>query len=121
MQEKKKIYYGWWVAAVCFLVMFFTVGATTTAFSATSAYVVQEWGISQTEVSSLITVRTTVCVIAMYLCGLYYKKISLRVGLTLGVAMGAAGYAVFALSSGMTGALIAMVMHGDRRGAFCAA
>lgn len=112
MQEKKKIYYGWWVAAVCFLVMFFTVGATTTAFSATSAYVVQEWGISQTEVSSLITVRTTVCVIAMYLCGLYYKKISLRVGLTLGVAMGAAGYAVFALSSGMTGALIAMVIIG---------
>ena len=112
MQENKKLYYGWVISIICFLVMFFTVGATTTCFSAVSAFVVEKWGITQTQVTSLITMRTTVCVIAMYLCGIYYKKLSLRVGLTIGVALGAVGYAVFALANGMTGGYIAMFIIG---------
>lgn len=113
MQENnKKFYYGWVIAVICFVVAFFTVGATTTAFSATAAYVVQEWGINQTQVTSMITVRTTVCVIAMYLCGIYYRKINIRVGLTIGVLLGAIGYAIFAVAHTLVGGFIAMFVIG---------
>lgn len=115
MQEKK-LYYGWIIAAVGFLAAFFTVGAAVTAFSATSAYIVEEWEITQTQITSMITVRTLTGVVAMYLCGVYYKKISTRVGFAVGIFLGTIGYAIFAISNGVTGGYIAMAIIGACHG-----
>lgn len=105
-----RIFYGWINVVIAFIVMFFTVGVVVTAYSATSMYVIAEWGISNTENSILINARTITAIIAMALAASYYKKLSVRVGLFIGVAMGALAYVLFALADGMTLGIPAMIL-----------
>lgn len=117
LKQSNKIFYGWWIVAVCFFVLFFTLGVAVTAFSATSAFLVEEWGIAQTQITSMVTVRTFSSVIAMYLCGFYYAKINLRLGFSLGTLMGTVGYALFAIANGNVAiGYIAMIVIGACRG-----
>lgn len=116
-REKKQgwLYYGV-VAALSFVIVFFAVGVAVTAYSATSYYVIEQWKISNTQNSMLVTVRTLAGIVAMYLTSTYYKKISLRTGLALGLLMGAAGYVVFALGNQMVFGYVAMVLIGFSHG-----
>ncbi|MBC5689657.1 MFS transporter [Mediterraneibacter sp. NSJ-55] len=111
-----RIFYGWINVVIAFIVMFFTVGVVVTAYSATSMYVIAEWGISNTENSILINARTITAIIAMALAASYYKKLSVRVGLFIGVAMGALAYVLFALADGMTLGIPAMILAGISHG-----
>ena len=116
-REKKQgwLYYGI-VAALAFVIVFFAVGVAVTAYSATSYYVIEQWGISNTQNSMLVTVRTLAGIVAMYLTGIYYKKLPLRTGLAAGLLMGAAGYVVFALGNQMIYGYAAMILIGFSHG-----
>ncbi|MDO4288433.1 MAG: MFS transporter [Eubacterium sp.] len=115
-KEKSGQLYYWIIAVLAFIIVFFSVGVAVTAYSATSYYVIEEWGITNTENSLLLTVRTLAAVVAMYLTSIYYKKLSIRVGLALGLLMGTAGYVVFALGSSMMYGYVAMTLIGFSHG-----
>lgn len=114
--RKESNAYYFVIAALAFVIMFFAVGVAVTAYSATSYYVIEQWGITNTQNSLLITVRVLTAIIAMYLTGIYYKKLSLRVGLSIGLLLGAAGYVVFALGSSMMYGYVAMTLIGFSHG-----
>lgn len=114
--EKKNYTRHWLVAILAFLLVFFAVGAIVTAYSATSYYVMEEWGINNTQNGTMITVRTFTAVIAMYLCGIYYTKLPIRVGLPIGLALGAVGYVIFAVADSFAMGNIAMVILGLSHG-----
>lgn len=109
-------FYGWINVVIAFVVMFFTVGVIVTAYSATSMYVISDWGISNTENSLLINARTITAIIAMALAATYYKRIPLRIGLFIGIALGALAYVLFALAKGMSLGIPAMILAGISHG-----
>lgn len=115
-QKSGKFFYGWVNVAIAFLVMFFTVGVVVTAYSATSMYVIADWGITNTQNSTLINVRTITGIISMALAATYYKKLSTRIGLFIGVALGAVAYVLFALADGMLLGVPAMFLAGVSHG-----
>lgn len=114
-QRKNSMYY-WVIAVLAFIIVFFSVGVAVTAYSATSFYVMQEWGLTNTQNSLLITIRTLSGIVAMYLTGIYYKKLSVRAGLALGLLMGAVGYVIFALGNGLGFGYAAMILIGFSHG-----
>lgn len=116
MEKQDNSIRHWAVAVLAFLLCFFAVGAIVTAYSTTSYYVMQEWGINNTQNGTMITVRTLAAVAAMYLARFYYQKLPIRIGLPLALLMGGIGYAIFALADGMALGLAAMVILGLAHG-----
>lgn len=116
MVKKDNTARHWAIAALAFLLAFFAVGAIVTAYSTTSYYVMQEWGINNTQNGTMITVRTLAAVVAMYLARFYYGKLPIRVGLPIALLLGTAGYAIFAIAHAMPLGLVAMVLLGLSHG-----
>ena len=114
-QKKTGFHYGWVMAFVGMLAMFFAAGAVSTAFSTISAYIKEVWGISHTESSMLITVRTAGSIVAVALSGIYFKKIPIRWGLGLAMVMGAVGFAMLLPQNLMIG-YVGMFIMGCCRG-----
>ena len=104
------------IAVIAFLLVFVVVGVAVTAYSTTSYYVMQEWGINNTQNGLMITIRTLTAVIAMYVCSIYYRKLPVRIGLPIGLLLGAAGYAVFAMADNLSLGIVAMVLIGFSHG-----
>ena len=104
------------VAVLAFFLCFFSVGAIVTAYSTTSYYVMQEWGINNTQNGTMTMVRTIFAVIAMYLCSIYYRKLPIRIGLPIGLLLGAVGYAIFAVASDVVLGNVAMAILGLAHG-----
>lgn len=116
MEKKGNSPRHWAIAVLAFLLVFFAVGAIVTAYSTTSYYVMQEWGINNTQNGTMITVRTFTAIIAMYVAQFYYKKLPVRIGLPIGLLLGAVGYAIFAIANSMSMGLVAMVLLGFSHG-----
>lgn len=114
--EKKNYTRHWLVAALAFLLVFFAVGAIVTAYSTTSYYVMEAWGINNTQNGTMITVRTFTAVVAMYLCGIYYTRLPVRIGLPIGLLLGALGYAIFAVADSFAMGNVAMAILGLSHG-----
>lgn len=107
-----KLHYAWVVGAMGFLSLFVSIGMVVSAFPVHAPYIIEQWGITMTQYSTMISVRTVAGVIAMYLCGIYYKKLSLRSGLALSLIIGATGSATFALADNFAIGCIAAVLVG---------
>ena len=84
----KKPYYGWVVCGVSTLLLFVTMGTVSNGFSVYLPYIMAEHGLTHAQTSSLVTLRCLVSFVSMLGIGLYYKKVSIRLGVTM-----AAGYA----------------------------
>lgn len=100
--------YAWIVAIVCALVFFTSIGMIAgTGFSVYGPIMIDQWGIAEQQFSTIVMVRTIGGMIGMFLCGIYYKKLSLRMGLSIGVMLGIVGFLLFAFAPGYIMKLIA--------------
>ena len=108
----KKPYYGWVVCGVSTLLLFVTMGTVSNGFSVYLPYIMAEHGLTHAQTSSLVTLRCLVSFVSMLGIGLYYKKVSIRLGVTM--AAGCAGlafllysvaetYPVFCLGAAISG------------------
>lgn len=116
MNKKQSYARHWAIAVLAFLLVFFAVGAIVTAYSTTSYFVMEQWGINNTQNGTMITIRTFAAVVAMYLCGIYYNKLPVRVGLPIALLLGTAGYAIFAMAHSLALGNVAMVLLGFSHG-----
>lgn len=116
VKKSSGFHYAWVIGVMSFLTLFVTIGMIVSAFAIHASYIVDEWGITKQQYSTMISVRQVAAVVSMYLCGVYYKKFSYRMGLTVGVLLGAVGSAIFGLSHGFAmgcvGAVFAGLSHG---------
>lgn len=112
----KKPFYGWIVCGLGTLLIFVTMGTVSNGFSIYLPYIMEEHGLTNAQTSSLVTLRCLVAFFAMLGVGLYYKKVSLRVGTAIAAAC--AGIAFFCYSVATTyqtfcvGAAISGVSYG---------
>ena len=91
----KKIHYGWCVCIGCALLLFCTSGLSINAFTVYQPYILELNGFTNTQTSSIITVRSFFAFISMLLTGLYYKKVSLRNGMAIAGLLIASGFLIF--------------------------
>lgn len=94
----KKIHYGWVVCLGCALLLFCTSGLAVNAFTIYQPYILKQNNFSNAQSSAIITVRNLFSFIAMFLTGIYYKKLSLRVGMTVAGMLTAMGFVVFGVA-----------------------
>lgn len=116
MEKAHKAHYAWVIGVVSFITIFLTIGVAVASFSAISYYLIEDWGITHAQNSFLITVRILASIVGMYLSKMYYKRFSLRMGIAMGLFMGACGYTIFALGHNMVAGIIGITLIGASTG-----
>lgn len=91
----KRIHYGWVVCLGCALLLFCTSGLAVNAFTIYQPYIITQNGFTNAQASFLITVRSLFAFLPMFLTGAYYKRFSLRVGMTLAGLLTAGSFLLF--------------------------
>ena len=88
--------YCWVVCAVATLLLFVTMGTVSNGFSVFLPYIMDHQGFTHAQTSSLITLRCLVSFFAMLGIGIYYRKVSLRIGTAIAAACAGVILQVFA-------------------------
>ena len=109
----KKIHYAWVICGVTCLVYICTIGMISN--SVYGSYLLAD-GMTKTQYSLIVSVRSYLSMACTALCALFYKKVSLRVGLSGGLIVGALYFVIFALapsfSAYIVGAALSGIVHG---------
>ena len=91
----KKLHYGWSVCLGCAMILFCTSGLAINTFTIYQPFILSQNGFTNTQSSAILTVRSLMCFLSMFLTGPYYRRLSLRTGMSLAGAVTAAGFALF--------------------------
>lgn len=112
MSLLKRNGYCWVVCAVATLLLFVTMGTVSNGFSVFLPYIMDHQGLTHAQTSSLVTLRCLVSFFAMLGIGVYYRKVSLRIGTAIAAACAglafllysmAETYAVFCIGAAVSG------------------
>lgn len=91
----KKNYYAWVMVAMSCFICFVSIGMISNSVHA--PYFI-EGGLTNAENSLLVSLRTFSGVFATAVCGVYYKKLSLKNGMALGLLFGAISYSLYSIA-----------------------
>ena len=94
----KKLHYGWLVCLGCALLLFCTSGLTVNAFTVYQPYLIERCGLTNTQSSMIVTVRSLTAFLGMLVTGVYFKKFSLRNGMGLAGLFIVLGFALFGVA-----------------------
>ncbi len=108
----KRVFYGWYVCLGCALLLFCTSGLTINAFTIYQPYILKQNHFTNAQSSTIIMVRSLFSFISMFLTGAYYKKLSLRSGMTLAGLFTVGGFLLFGLAGSYMGYCLAAVVVG---------
>lgn len=100
MRQRRPIHYAWLVCGGSALLLFCTSGLCVNAFTIYQPYILAENGFTNAQSSLIVTVRSLTSFASMLVCGLYYKRLSLRAGMGLAGAMTAAAFFLFGAARG---------------------
>ena len=92
---RKKIYYGWYVCLAGVMLTFITMGTVSNGFSVFLPYIMDQYGLTHAQTSSLVTIRCLVAFCGMLGVGFYYKKLGLRIGISLAALFAACSFLIF--------------------------
>lgn len=87
-------------AVACSLMMLFFGGLSSNGFAVYQPYFISVCGFTNAQASLILTVRNLSSFLAMLFAGVFYRRLSLRNGITLAGACGGAGLLLFALARG---------------------
>jgi MFS family permease len=96
----KKIEYKWVMCIVGALILFCTMGMTIGGFTVYQSYLVSLGGLSNSQASLLITIRSLFSLVAMLVVTVFYGHLHLRAGLTISVLAIAVAFALYGLANG---------------------
>lgn len=102
----------WRVCAGAAIVLFCVLGLMINGFSIYLPLLMDRCGLSHTQTSLFVTVRSLVSLVCMFFMGLYHKKMGIRMGMVLTVLLGATAMFIFAFAEGIVGLCIASVVGG---------
>lgn len=108
----KKLHRGWGVCLGCALLLFCTSGLTVNAFTVYQPYILKLNGFTNAQSSLIITVRSLSSLLSMLLAGAYYRRLSLRTGMSLAGAAVAGAFALFGLARSFAGYCLAAMVLG---------
>lgn len=87
-------------------------GVITNGFSILMPYIMQTYGFTNSQTSSLITIRCLIALIAMLCIGYYYNLISIRVGIAIAVACAGTAFCIFGMADSYPMFLVGAVFMG---------
>lgn len=94
---RTKVFYGWFIVAVCML-MVFGASLVTTGLSVGLRALRDDMGFSGTQTSIIFTICGVVAFISIFFADVYFKKLGLRLGMFIGVACGAIDFLIYSLA-----------------------
>ena len=98
----KMHHYAWTICAAGTLLIFITMGAVSNAFSIYMPYIRDEFGLTNAQTSTLVTMRLVVAFVCMLLIGKYYDLFNIRVGGSLAAAFGGLTFLIYSFASDFT-------------------
>ena len=103
---------AWLVCLGCALVLFTTSGLCVNAFTVYQPYILRLNGFSNTQSSSIISLRSLFSFLTMFLTGFYYKRLSYRIGLSLAGAIAALSLVLFGMAGSFRSYCLAAAVMG---------
>lgn len=91
--NKRRIFYGWWIVAVCTLIMATMFTLMTSCISLFLVPVTEDLGISRSAFGTFTTIFFIVCMILSPIVGKYMETNDARVVMTVALLVGSVGYA----------------------------
>lgn len=95
----KKIHYAWAICFACMLMLFCTIGLNTTTISVHLPYIRDNFGFSNTQTSSLISIRMFASIFGLWFVDRLLRLTSPRGCAVTGLLCMTAGHLLFALAS----------------------
>lgn len=108
----KKINYAWIICLACFLMIYSTRGIAFNNFAVYQPFIQSKFRLTNTQLSSLTTVRAILALAAVAASGLYYKHLTVRSGMFLAGIISASSFLLFSFSSTYPGFLIGSALTG---------
>ena len=97
VQQKNNSTYSWAICAACTLLIICTMGTCTNAFSVYLPYITAS-GLDASATSLILTVRCLFSLVGMLLVPLFYRHLSLRLGMTLTCVMAAFSFLLYSIA-----------------------
>lgn len=94
----KKLHYSWMICLSGAILMFAAVGLTVTAFSVYQPYIISVNGFTNTQSSALMTIRSVFTLCGLLLVGVFYRRLNLRLGMTVTMILAAGTFFLYGLS-----------------------
>ncbi len=117
-QEKKGIFYGWWIVVACVMIMTFLYAPIINLVSLYTVPVTEELGIGRTEFMTYYTIMALVSMIFCPIAGKVMRKMDIRLYLTIFTTLGTLSYVGFSFATtAMHFYLFAVLMGASLAGA----
>lgn len=94
----KKLHYSWIILICTTLLMFLTVGLASTGFAAYLPFIIKHNGFTNTQCSTMTTMRYVFALVATFFVDGYYRKAGIRKGLIFVLALLTASFVIFGIS-----------------------
>lgn len=108
----KRIHYGWVICCTCTLLIFVTMGTASNGLSIFMPYIMDSYGLSNTQTSFLVTLRCAFAFASMLVVGRYYKWIGYRLGTGIAAMCCGCAYLIYWLATGYLQICIGASMAG---------
>lgn len=89
------------ITACCFLILFLNTGFPSTSFNVYQSYLVRIDGVGDFGGSVIVTVRTFVSLIAIFVVGKYYTALSLRTGIIIACLLTTIGFFIYGFANSL--------------------
>lgn len=107
----KKLY-PWLVCLSCLFVMFVVVGVSSNLLGLYFPYMQSELGFSDTQTSSMITVRSLAAFLSAFFLVKYFKKFDVRMGFTYVLILNGLAFCILAFSKNYILSLVSVTLFG---------
>ena len=94
-----KIFYGWIVCGVCTLLIFISMGTASNGLSVFLPYIIKACELTNTQASSLVTLRCAFAFLSMLVISLYYKRVGYRLGTCISALCCCAAYSIYSFAN----------------------
>ena len=108
----KKLHYGWIICGTCTLLIFVTMGTASNGLSVFMPYIMDSYGLSNSQTSFLVTLRCAFAFAAMLVVGRYYKWIGYRLGTAIAAMLCCCAYLIYWHATGYLQICIGASMAG---------
>lgn len=97
---KKHFHYSFFICLACTLTLFVCTGLACNLFSIYMPFILKDYGITNTQSSSILLIRSFSSFLAISVSGFYYKLFNLRKGMLTAALISALGFVIYSRANG---------------------
>lgn len=94
----KRIHYAWVICAVSTLMLFTCMGVVSNGFAVFMPMIRDEYGLTNAQTSSLITLRNLVTFLGTWMTTIFYDKVGLRLGTTTAGILAGVSFIIYSFA-----------------------